>query len=79
MFLSISDSNFRRSGLTHRRFRMEDIAKMYFSWKSFLKKFRFDFECFVDAFGAFGSGAVELLGSCGKDPGCFSIVFSLDF
>ena len=35
--LAISDSDFRRLGLPNRRFRMEGIAKIDFSWKSFSK------------------------------------------
>ena len=32
------------------------FCKDLFSWKSFLKKFRIDFDCFFDALGAFFSG-----------------------
>ena len=40
--LSISDSSFRRLGLPHRRSRMEGIANIDFSWKSFSKNFGID-------------------------------------
>ena len=42
-FLAISNSNVRRLGLPNRCSRMESIAKIDFSWKSFLKNFGIDF------------------------------------
>ena len=45
-FLSISESKFRRLGLPNRGFRMEGIAKIDFSWKSFLMNFGIDFYVF---------------------------------
>ena len=39
-FFAIPDSIFRRLGLPNRGFRMEGIAKIDFSWKSFLNNFR---------------------------------------
>ena len=42
-FLAISDSIFRRLGLPNRGVRMEGIATIDFSWKSFLKNVGIDF------------------------------------
>ena len=50
-FLVISDSIFRRSGLPNRGFRIEVIAKIDFSWKSFSKNFWIVLLCFADALG----------------------------
>ena len=52
IFVSISDSSVRRLGLQNRCFRIEGIAKFDLSWKSFLKNFGIDFDCFVDSLGA---------------------------
>ena len=51
-FLPISASRFRRLGLPNRGFRMEGIANIDFSWKSFLMNFGIDFYRFLDASGA---------------------------
>ena len=50
-FLSISDSIFQRLIFQNRCFRMEGIAQIEFSWKSFLKQFGIKFQCFLDASG----------------------------
>ncbi len=52
IFLSISDSEFRYLGLPHRGFRMESIAKIDFSLKSFLMNVGMDFCRFLEALGA---------------------------
>ena len=49
--LAIFESNFRRVGLQNRRFRMEGIAKIDLSWKSFLKNSGMDLKCFCEALG----------------------------
>ena len=50
--LSISDLKFRRPGLPNRHFRMESIAKIDFSWKSFLMNSGMDVCRLFDALGA---------------------------
>ena len=51
IFLSISKSKFRRSGFPNRGFRKESIAKIDFSWKSFLIHFTIDLCHFLEALG----------------------------
>ena len=48
--LFISESTFRRLGLRSRGFRKESIAKVDFSWKSFIKNFEINF--LFDAVGS---------------------------
>ena len=48
---SISASIFRHAGLPNLRFSIECIAKVDFSWKSFLVNFGIDFYCFLYALG----------------------------
>ena len=49
MFLSISELEFQRLGLPNRGFRIEGIAKIDFSWKSFLMTFGIGFCRFWEA------------------------------
>ena len=49
--LLISELIFRRLGFPNRRFRKECIAKINFSWKSFLVNFGIEFYSFVAALG----------------------------
>ena len=50
--LVISESNFRLLGVPNRGFRMEGIAKIDVSWRSFLKNFWIVLLGFVNALGA---------------------------
>ena len=52
-FSSISESTFRRLALPNRGFRMEVIAAVDFSWKSFLMNFGMAFDCFWSPWGPF--------------------------
>ena len=51
IFFMISDSKFGRLGLPDRGFRMQGIAKIDFSWKSFLMNFGNRFLLFFDSLG----------------------------
>ena len=55
IFLSISESNFRRLGLPNRGFRMECIAEIDLSWKSCLVNLGMEFDRFSGVFEAVSS------------------------
>ena len=60
LFIAFSDSKFRRLGLLDRGFRMEGIANICFSWKSFFMNFGIDFRCFFGGLGNRFSGFLGL-------------------
>ena len=59
IFLSISDSRFRRVELPNHGFRIEGIAKNDFSWKSFLMKSRIVFSFFSSIGSRFSVFSLE--------------------
>ena len=58
--LLISASEFQRLGLPNQGFRMERIAQIVFSWKSFLMNFRIHFRYLLTALGTVSSDFFSL-------------------